>query len=111
MKMFTKLIIALVLASSVGAQSDDHPLHNYVPPGGYVAAETTAVQIAEAVLVPIYGKETIEKEKPLIATLSGDVWTVSGTLHNGFFVKKNGGVALIEISKIDGKILRVTHGK
>jgi hypothetical protein len=60
------------------------------PAGGYVPDATTAVRIAEAVLMPIYGAKQIGYEKPFDATLDGDVWTVNGTLH----CKNNGTVHL-----------------
>ena len=79
---------------------------SYVPSGGYVADDKTAVKIAEAVLIPIYG-ESIYREKPFIAELRNDVWTVTGTIHE----KSIGGVAVMDIAKKDGRILRVIHGK
>ena len=107
MKIFTTLIICLTVGLAIKAQSTD----SYIPAAGYVSTEDVAVKIAEAVLVPIYGKKKIEDQKPLVAKLDGDIWTVTGTFDNGFFVRRHGGVALIEISKTNGKILRVTHGK
>lgn len=35
--------------------------HSYRPDKGYVASSQTAKAIAEAVLIPIYGKENIER--------------------------------------------------
>jgi len=86
--------------------------HSYVPPEGYVPNEETAIRIAEAVWIPIYGKEKIEGEKPFRARLQDGVWTVVGTLPR----RKNGrrtagGVAIAEIAKRDGRVLRVSHGK
>ena len=78
---------------------------NYKPEDGYVQDEETAIKIAEAIWLPIYGKH-IYDEKPFIAKLKNDVWTVTGTLSDGML----GGVAEIDISKQDGKILRVIHG-
>lgn len=80
--------------------------HSYKPALGYVPDKEAAVKIAEAVLVPIYGKDVIEKEKPLNAYLADGIWIVNGTLHTQL-----GGVAVIEISREDGKILRVSHGE
>jgi len=78
----------------------------YKPGNGFVQDEETAKKIAEAVWLPIYGKD-IEKEKPFVAVLNNDVWTVKGTLPRNYI----GGVAEIQISKDDGKILRVIHGQ
>lgn len=59
----------------------------------------TAIKIAVAVREPIYGKDKIQKEKPLYALLKDGVWTVSGSLPAGW----RGGVALAEISKKTGR--------
>lgn len=73
---------------------------------GYVPDEETAIKIAEAVWLPIYG-ENVKDEKPFHASLKNDsIWIVEGTLHTEL-----GGVARAEIQKRDGKILRVIHGK
>lgn len=36
------------------------------PKDGFVPDKSTAVKIAGAVLVPVYGKEVIESEKPVV---------------------------------------------
>jgi NTF2 fold immunity protein len=79
-------------------------------PEGFVPNEKTAVRIAEAVLIPIYGEEKINSEKPFSAKLNeqGDVWTVNGHLPGQY---NRGGVATVEIEKNDGRILQVWHGK
>jgi hypothetical protein len=82
--------------------------NNFKPKDGYVPDAETAKRIAEAVWIPIYGKELIEGERPFEATLAGGVWTVTGkSLPRDAL----GGVAEIEIRKDDGKILRVIHGQ
>jgi hypothetical protein len=72
---------------------------------GYVPDEQTAISIAVAVWIPIYGKELIESEKPYKATLEDGVWTVTGSLPEGY----NGGTAIADISQESGCILRVIH--
>jgi hypothetical protein len=79
----------------------------YKPPRGYVPDERTAVAIAEAVLMPIFGAGQIAQERPFHAVLHGNVWEVAGSLPPGW----DGGVAFVQINKDDGRILRVTHGK
>jgi hypothetical protein len=81
--------------------------HNYKPKEGYVPDEKTAIRIAVAVWIPIYGEKEIEKEKPYQAKLDKGVWTVEGSLPEDWL----GGVAVAEIAKDDGCILRVSHGK
>jgi NTF2 fold immunity protein of polymorphic toxin system component len=75
-------------------------------PARSVPDEQTAIRIADSVLAERYGRDQLESEKPLIATLSDTIWTVTGTLPPG----NEGGVAEIEIRKADGRIIHVTHG-
>lgn len=101
------LLAAIGLATGGGLARSQSPT-SYVPPSGFVPNEATACRIAEAVWIPIYGEEHIATEKPFKAALNGDVWTVTGKdLPPG----TGGGVALAEISKRDGRILRVIHGQ
>jgi len=72
----------------------------------YVPDSATAIKVAEAIWLPIYGKE-IYKQKPFKAILlGGNVWQVSGTLKT-----QKGGVAYIELQKSDCKVLSVYHTK
>ncbi len=82
--------------------------HSVMPAAGLVPTAATAIQIAVAVWTPIYGKQHIQNERPFRATLQNGVWTVTGSLPKQFNV---GGVAVAEIAKRDGRILRVSHGK
>ena len=72
------------------------------PQNGYVPDEKTAVAIGVAVLEAITEKEALEKEKPFKARLEKGVWTVYGTLPEGF----DGGTFEVQISKDDGRVLR-----
>src|SRR5215471_8494620 len=103
------LILAVAPSAAPSQQFEEKP--NYKPVKGYVPDEETACRIAEAVWIPIYGKGDIQREKPFVATLSNGIWHVSGSMPGGQRKRMHGGVAIIEISKDDGRILRVTHGK
>jgi hypothetical protein len=81
--------------------------HNYKPPDGYVPTADTAIRIALAVWEPIYGKDGIDRQAPYRAELNDGIWTVRGSLPPDHV----GGVALAEIAKEDGRVLRVSHGK
>ena len=81
--------------------------HSVVRPNGFVPDSATAARIAEAVWIPIYGAEQIAAERPFHAVLANDVWTVGGSLAPG----KAGGVAVAEIAKSDGRIIRISHGR
>jgi hypothetical protein len=109
MKIWVACCGPLLIASLVVGQS-------YKPEQGYVPNSTSAVQIAEAVLIPVYGKKVIESERPFNAELRDGVWTVSGTLRcpdgkRGTTTHCNGGVAVVTISKADARILSMIHGK
>lgn len=72
----------------------------------YVRDEPTAIKIAEAIWLPIYGNKVLDK-KPFVAKLKDDeIWIVQGTSKT-----QKGGVPYIEIRKSDCKVLKVTHGK
>ncbi len=110
------LVCALTARGVVGDAAAQTPgtemKHSYVPANGFVPDSVTAARIAAAVLAPIYPAKVLEAERPFKATLSGDTWTVEGTLpHGARDTESIGGVAVVEISKADGRILRVSHGK
>ena len=96
------LVLACCITSAAG-----EPKHTARPPAGYVPDEATAIRIAVAVWEPIYGSGRIAREKPYQAVLRDGVWTVTGSLPRRML----GGVAIAEISKRDGRIIRVSHGK
>jgi hypothetical protein len=109
MRFWPALSGALLIAAIAYGQTN-------VPKGGFVPDSVTAVKIAEAALIPVYGKKVIESEEPFDANLKGDIWTVSGTLHcsdgnGGTTTHCVGGVAVVKISKTNGRILSMTHSK
>ena len=101
----TKLLCAALCAASIAIAQ----VPTYKPAKGFVPDEKTAITIAEAVLKPVYGDEQIRSEEPFHATLKGDVWTVDGYLPPNPNIA--GGVATVHISRTDGRILYMMHGK
>ena len=81
---------------------------SHKPEAGFVPDEKTAIAIAVAAWLPIYGEETIQNEKPFKAVLKDGIWHVEGTLPVQYTM---GGVAEADISKANGKIVRISHGK
>jgi hypothetical protein len=102
-----RAILLIVLALGSVALAGGRARHNVKPKGGYVPDAKTAIAIAVAVWGPIYGEDQIAKEKPYQARLTKGVWTVEGSLPEGWL----GGVALAEIAEDNGRVLRVSHGK
>jgi hypothetical protein len=108
--VFVLLVSVLLNGRGQGGPKPGMPgRHSYRPERGYVPDETTAIAIAEAVWLPIYGKETLDKERPFQAVLRNDVWTITGTFHAPT-KDARGGVLVAEISRADGRIIRVSHG-
>jgi hypothetical protein len=108
--MKSRLILFFVIlsASSFG--------QGYKPKSGYVPDPETAVKIAEAVLIPVFGQKQIESERPFVAQLKDGVWTVDGTLHcpdgkGGTTTSCDGGTAEVRIAKNDGRVLSMSHFK
>ena len=112
------LLFALALipiAPSVFSQehAKSEQREGHAPAEGYVPDAVTAVKIAEAVLVPVYGEQKTLSERPFKAELKGGVWTVGGTLYcaDGKVGMCLGGTATVKISKNDGHILFMIHYK
>lgn len=73
---------------------------------GYVPNKETAIKIAEAIWLPIYGEE-IYNHKPFKAELiDNKIWRVTGTVYT-----KLGGSPIAEIQKSDCKVIRIYHEK
>jgi hypothetical protein len=90
--------------------------HGYKPTGGFVPDSQTAIKIAEAVLIPVYGEKQIRSEEPFTAELKRAVWIVGGTLRcpdgkGGVTTDCDGGVAVVKLSKADGRVLFMLHYK
>lgn len=99
--------LSLVLLGSISMFAFGIENSSYPPKNGFVPDEATAIRIAEAILIPIYGEEEIKNERPFHAVLKNQVWIVEGSLPEGML----GGVAVVELSKKDGQIMKVNHGK
>jgi len=106
MRLLNRLCFALgfaVVGVTLFAAQTAQP--GFKPKDGFVPDAKTAINIAVAVWEPIYGEEKIAGEKPYRARLTNGVWIVEGSLPAGSV----GGIAIAEIAKDDGKILKVIH--
>ncbi len=108
------LLVPLVIwiVGAPGIADDSSPSRSsaqgakgYLPPGGFVPDSATAVRIAVAVWISIYGAAQIRSEQPYVAKLDHGIWTVTGTLPPHSL----GGTAAARIAKRDGRILFVIH--
>jgi hypothetical protein len=102
-----QFIAVALLGVVIAAVAAETAKFSFKPKDGFVPTKEVAIKIAVAVWEPIYGVEHIVAEKPYQARLTNGVWIVEGSLPQGAV----GGVAEAEISKDDGRILRVSHGQ
>lgn len=84
------------------------PYGVYNRPYGIIQNETIAVEYAKLILVPIYGRDEIESQKPYSVSLhKNSVWSVKGSLKEN----ELGGTFSITINKSDGRVLSIFHSK
>jgi len=100
--IITSALVSLLLTTNFKNKENITPIKGR----DYVPNEQTAIKVAEAIWLPIFG-ESIYENKPFTAHLEGNIWLVTGTVPAGSF----GGAATIEIRKSDCKILSVTRPK
>jgi hypothetical protein len=97
------LLTAFLLISGINCKT----FKNMEKTIDYVPDQETAVKIAEAIWLPIYGEKVLNF-KPYKAVLKDNtVWIVEGTSPKGM----KGGTPYIEINKEDCRVIKVTHGK
>jgi hypothetical protein len=99
------VVLFICLPATLGHSQDAKTVLDVPPIVNLVADERTAVAIAVAILIPLYGIDDIERQKPFTAKLHGLVWHVEGRLRPHTL----GSVAKVEIAKDDGRILSVRH--
>lgn len=114
------MVLVIALVCGTGAKAQDQRaregnlpsperavegVKSFAPKNGFVPDQVTAVRIAEAILIPIYGEGQIKSERPFKATLRNGVWTVTGTLPPQF----TGGTAMVRLAKADGRVFFVIH--
>ena len=108
MKRLGALLLLFLLPCASHAQQAAP--NGRAPINGIVPDSATAVRIAVAVWIPLYGEASIMKEQPFVAVLQDSVWTVRGTLAScGPNCVVTGGTVEAKIAKRDGRILFVTH--
>lgn len=73
-------------------------------------SKSKALEIAKNELVETYGKKVLNQQ-PFIATENDTSWKFKGTFHCPPGNVCKGGVAIIEISKKDGSVIKKTHEK
>jgi hypothetical protein len=110
MRISAALCCLLLAAATFGQDA--------VPKKGYVPDSATALKVAEAVLIPVYGQQKVDSQRPFSAKLEDDVWTVDGTLYcsdrqlgSQLIVKHCSGLLEVRISKSDAHVLSMLPKK
>lgn len=109
------IICAMLVSVAFTLSAQNTPPANSIR----VPNATTALRIAERALIKVYGKQQIDYERPLKATLQDGIWSVYGALccpgrkgqrtcEVGQCV---GGVATLKLRQRDGKVLSISHGE
>lgn len=92
----------LALALSDSAQ---HNVIDHKQP--VIKDQATAASVAEAVLFSLYGEENIISQRPYEAHYINSYWVLMGTLPED----THGGTFIIIIDAMDGRIIKISHGK
>ena len=90
------------------SSKDYSTFEGFVPKDGFIPSAEIAVQVAERILKHIYGKEQIEQQKPFLVNLENNIWIIEGYWGNDC---ADGGNVYMELSKEDGRVLKVVHTK
>jgi|ERR1700720_2443000 hypothetical protein len=100
--------------SALPSASDDADWYStqwgksYRPKVGVVQNKKTAVSIAEAILIPIYGDKQVQSQKAFRVTLRDNIWLIEGALPDPPEPRGN---FVLRLSKINGKVLFITHSQ
>ncbi len=98
MTLYLLLANLWLMTASLSFAAEKH-----LPKAGVVPDEATAIKIAEAVLLPLYGEDEMVRQRPLIARFDGKLWTVMGRIRPS----SRGNSVIVIIAKKDGRILRI----
>ena len=86
----------------------DTTIHNVINKKTIIIKDSvTAINVAEAILFNIYGKDNIIKQKPYKIDFVKNYWIIRGILSRDYL----GGTFLIIIDSKNSRIVRITHGK
>ena len=82
-------------------------INNEFSPTKVIPDSKTAVEIAESILFPIYGKDNIIKQRPYDVNFTDGYYIINGTFQKS----EIGGTFIIIINSKDGKVIKLTHGE
>jgi hypothetical protein len=101
--MKINMAVASVMFALVANATEPPFEASHRPEAGMVPDAATAIRIAEAVWLPVFG--AADKNRPSMAELKDGIWYVRGTLPKG----ARGGVPYARIDKKTGAVLGIAH--
>lgn len=100
-------ILVIIILITIDKYRGARNLEFNKPEKGIALDEKTAIKIAEAISLPIFG-ENIKDYMPFHAELRNDsIWHIYGLPKKSSFMVQFGGAPEFEILKKDGRILNV----
>jgi hypothetical protein len=100
-----QVVKCLAVISIILALRDPTAIAQIDPPAnGFVPDADTAIKIAKAILLPIYGQERLQKWDHVAAIQSSETWEI--TLAQDY-PRMAGGAVIVILSRGDGRVLRV----
>ena len=75
------------------------------PKGGFVPDRDTAIKVAYAISLPVFGRAEIDKEKPFRAELKQGQWIVLGKPVK----HASGGTLVVQIDQSSGEVSYLGH--
>lgn len=109
--LFFACFVCMISTALFFAQERQSEIDGYHPKNGFVPDDKTACMIAEAIWLPIYGKDVLAN-KPFKAKLyDNKIWIIEGSPKRILFIQVAGGTPYAEIDKENGMIIKVSHSK
>lgn len=114
MKTFIKIAVLLMLVLTIFScrctKYNKYDITNLDPEWALVKDDSTAIKIAEAIWLPIFG-ESIYNERPYKVKLENGIWHIEG--NDAYLLEKGmvGGTVYIKIFMFDGEIIDVGTSK
>src|SRR5882672_7518154 len=78
---YKSLVASVFVVALLTVSSAAQPYAGYRPQNGFVPNEETALKIATAVLLPVYGDKLVLSPDAFKVSLKKDSWTVQGRLN------------------------------
>ena len=112
--IYAAAVAFILTAANIGCEKDNSPPHEGKRELQNVQGnranldldERSAIQIAEAALIDVYGAIVL-RQRPWVIQKEDGLFRIHGT----FYGPGVGGVAMVTIDRATGEVLQMSHGK